>query len=118
MEKKKNDCPVCGMELDDLHFTPVSFPGIDKEICCNCDRNIGLMFTNFKEKPGDGGFTVPDYSDRIEQITGRSYLENRLIFYLDVLRQRKSERNPSKAEIEEIKAEIEKITLAIKEGNR
>ena len=119
MKNRNNYCPVCGEQMDDNHFTPVSFPGIDEEICCLCDQNISLMFTNFGEKPGGGnGYIVPDNSDRLEQITGRSYLENRLIFYLYCLKKRQSEGNPPDAVvIEELEAEIEKITLAIKEGN-
>ena len=106
------------MQLDNNHFAPASFPGIDEEICCNCDENLGLMFTNFDEKPGkDDGYIVPDNSSRLEQITGRSYLENRLIFFNAVLRKRTSENDPSKAEVvKELKAEIEKITIAIKDG--
>ena len=117
MENKKNACPICGMQLDDNHFTPVSFPGIEKEICCDCDENISLMFSNFEEKPeGGDGYIVPDNSDRLEQITGRSYLENRLIFYQYVLKKRQSEDNSANV-IKELKDEIDKITLAIKERN-
>ena len=117
MENEKIDCPVCGMQLDDNHFAPSSFPGLDKEICCNCDKNISLMFTNFEEKPGVGdGYIVPDNCDRLEQITGRSYLENRLIFFQHVLRKRQSEDKPANV-IKELKDEIDKITLAIKERN-
>ena len=118
MKNQKKDCPVCGMQLDNNHFAPVSFPGIDEEICCNCEENLGLMFTNFDEKPGEaGGYIVPDNSVRLEQITGRSYLENRLIFFKAVLKQRTSEGDPSKAEVvKELTAEIEKINIAIKDG--
>lgn len=117
MGNDKNECPICGMQLDDNHFTPVSFPGLDQEICCNCDENISLMFTNFEEKPGrDDGYIVPDNSDRLEQITGRSYLKNRLIFYQYVLKKRQSE-DKSANVIKELKDEIDKITLAIKERN-
>jgi hypothetical protein len=112
-------CPVCGMVLDNNHFAPASFPGIDQDICCNCDENFGLMFTNFEEKPGDHGHIVPDYSDRLEQITGRSYLENRLIFYQYILRKRESDGHLANSEmIKELKNEISKITAAIEEGNR
>ena len=106
------------MQLDNNHFAPASFPGIDEEICCNCDENLGLMFTNFDNKLSEsGGYIVPDNSARLEQITGRSYLENRLIFFKAVLRQRSSERNPSNAEVvKELQVEIEKITIAIKDG--
>ena len=119
MDNKKNACPLCGMQLDDNHYAPVSFPGIDKEICVNCDNNIGLMFSNFEEKPGeDGGYIVPDNSDRLEQVTGRSYLENRLIYYQCVLGKRQSKDKPANADIiKELKDEIAKITLAIKERN-
>ena len=68
----KNDeslCPICGMQLDDNHFAPTSFPGIDQEICCNCEENLDLMFSNFKDKPGtDRGYIVPDNSNRLEEI--------------------------------------------------
>jgi len=118
MGDKKKDCPICDMQLDNNHFAPTSFPGIDKEICCNCDKNISLMFTNFGEKPGNAGYIVPDNSDRLEQVTGRSYLENRLIFYQYVLVKRLSEDKPANADIiKELKDEIAKITLVIKERN-
>ena len=81
----ENRCPVCGMLFDNDHFVPTSFPGIDQKICCNCDENLSLMFTNFDDKPGDHGYIVPDYSDQLEKLTGRSYLENRLLFYKYVL---------------------------------
>ena len=118
MRNQKKDCPICGMQLDNNHFSPASFPGIDEEICCNCDENLGLMFTNFDVKPGEiGGYIVPDNSDRLEQITGRSYLENRLFFFKAALRKRTSENDPSKAEvIKELKNKIEKITMAINDG--
>lgn len=59
----ESNCLICGSQLDDNHFYPATFPGIDQKICCNCDENLGLMFTNFEEKPGDHGYMVPDYSD-------------------------------------------------------
>jgi hypothetical protein len=72
MKNDKSFCPICSMKLDDNHFAPASFPGIDQVICCNCEENLGLMFTNFEEKPGtDHGYIVPDNSDRLEAITGR-----------------------------------------------
>jgi hypothetical protein len=119
MKNQKKDCPVCGMKLDNNHFAPASFPGIDEEICCNCDENLGLMFTNFDEKPGeDGGYIVPDNSARLEQITGRSYLENRLIYFKALLRKKTSENDPANAKfVKNLKAEIEKTTIAIKADN-
>lgn len=115
----ENNCPICGAQLDDNHFAPASFPGIDQNVCCNCDENLGLLFTNFEEKPGDHGYIVPDYSDRLEQITGRSYLANRLIFYQFVLNQRESGGHLAESEtIKALKDEIAKITLAVEEGNR
>jgi len=110
----KNDeslCPICGIQLDDNHFAPASFPGIDQEICCNCEENLGLMFTNFKDKPGtDHGYIVPDNSNRLEEITGRSYLEHRLIYYQNVLDYRISEgKDANLDEIEQLKIEINKI---------
>jgi hypothetical protein len=110
-------CPICSIQFDDLNFIPTSFPGIEKEICCDCDKNISLMFTNFDEKPGgDDSYIVPDNSDRLEKLTGRSYQENRLIFYQYVLKKQQSEDKPASA-IKELKDEIDKITLAIKERN-
>jgi hypothetical protein len=107
------------MRLDDNHYFPTTFPGIDQEICCNCDENISLMFTNFEEKPGrNDGYIVPDNSDRLEQVTGRSYKENRLIFYQYVLRKRQSENNPPNSEvIKNLKDEISKIKRAITQDN-
>lgn len=101
----ESNCLICGTQLDDNHFAPASFPGIDQNVCCNCDENLGLMFTNFEEKPeSNDGYIVPDYSDRLEQITGRSYLENRLIFYQYVLRRRESDGNlPNSDMIKEAK---------------
>jgi hypothetical protein len=117
MENDKDNCPLCGIQLDDNHWAPVSFPGIDKEICINCDQNIGLMFSNFEEKPSaDGGYIIPDNSDRLELVTGRSYLKNRLIFYQYILKKRQSEDKTANV-IKELKDEIDKITLAIKERN-
>ena len=117
MENKKNACPICSIQFDKVNFFPTSFPGIEKEICCNCDENISLMFTNFEEKPGVGdGYIVPDNCDRLEQITGRSYLENRLIFFQHVLRKRQSEDKPANV-IKELEDEIDKIALAIKGRN-
>lgn len=115
----ESNCLICGMRLDDNHYFPMTFPGIDKGICCNCDENLGLMFTNFEEKPGRNyGYIVPDNSDRLEQVTGRSYKENRLIFYQYVLRKRQSEGNPSNSEvIKNLKDEISKITTALSEGS-
>lgn len=118
MRKEKNDCPICGFQIDDNHFIPVSFPGIDEPICCNCDENLGLMFTNFEEKPGDDGYIVPDNSDQLEQLTGRPYIENRLLYFLDCLRQRQSQGYPTESEIIiKLRADIEKISLSIKKGN-
>jgi hypothetical protein len=120
MKNKGIDCPICGIQLDDNHFFPAAFPGVDQDVCCNCDENLSLMFTNFEEKPGNNdGFIVPDNSDRLEQITGRSYRENRLIFYQYVLRKRESDKNLANSElIKELKDEIVKITLALEEGNQ
>ena len=74
------------------------------------------MFTNFEEKPGgDNGYIVPDNSDRLEQITGRSYLENRLTYFQYVLEKQQSENKPANV-IKELKDEIDKITLVLKEG--
>jgi hypothetical protein len=74
------------------------------------------MFTNFDEKPGgDDSYIVPDNSDRLEKVTGRSYQENRLIYYQYVLKKRQSEDKPANV-IKELKDEIDKITLAIKQG--
>ena len=115
MENKKVDCPICGMQLDNNHFAPVSFPGIDQNICCNCEENIGLMFTNFEEKPGnEASYIVPDNSDRLEQVTGRSYQENRLIFYQYVLEKRQSEDKSNHAIIKKLKDEIAIIPQAVK----
>jgi hypothetical protein len=116
----ENNCLICGMQLDDNHFAPASFPAIEQKICCNCDENLSLMFTNFEEKPGkNDGYIVPDYSDRLEQISGRPYLENRLIFYQYVLRKQESDANLANSElIKELKDEIAKITLAVEEGNQ
>ena len=116
MENKKSRCPICRMPLDGNHFAPVLFPGIDQEVCCNCDENLGLMFTNFDQKPGtkDDGYIVPDYSDRLHQITGRSYLENRLIFYRYCLkRELEKEKIGNEPEISRMQAEIEKIKLEL-----
>lgn len=118
MKYESNDCPVCGMPLDDNHFAPAMFPGIDGEICCNCEENLSLMFTNFDHKPGENGYIVPDNSDQLEQITGRSYQENRLIYFKYCHRMRKAENDPANAEtLKELEVEIEKITSAIQEGN-
>ena len=78
------------------------------------------MFTNFEEKPGtDHGYIVPDNSSRLETITGRSYLENRLIFYQDILDYRISEeKNANLDEIKELSLEIEKIKEGIKDSQR
>ena len=117
MENKKIACPICSIQFDKVNFFPTSFPGIEKEICFDCDKNISLMFTNFDEKPeGDDYFIVPDHSNRLELVTGRSYLENRLLFYEYVLKKRQSEDNSANV-IKELKDEIVKITLAIKERN-
>jgi hypothetical protein len=117
MENKKNSCPICSIQFDNVNFFPTSFPGIEKEICCDCDKNISLMFTNFDKKPGgDDSYIVPDNSDRLEKVTGRSYLENRLIFFQYVLKKQQSEDKPANA-IKELKDEIDKITLARKERN-
>ena len=120
MENEKNACPICSIQFDNVNFFWTLFPGIEKEICCDCDKNISLMFTNFDEKPGgDDSYIVPDNSDRIEQVTGRSYLENRLIFYQHVLKKRQLEDTHAHANIiKECKDEIAKITLAIKQGNK
>lgn len=108
MKKVSKDCPVCGIQLDDNHFAPVLFPGIDNEICCNCCQNLGLMFTNFDKKPGDNGYIVPDNSYRLEQITGRSYLKNRLLYYENCHRLRKSEKDLANAEVlKELEDELE-----------
>ena len=113
------DCPICGMEMDDNHFAPASFPGIDVLICCNCEENLSLMFTNFEERPSGDSYIVPDNSDKIEQITGRSYLENRLLYFLDCIRYRQTNNNPADAAtIDNLKTEVEKIKMAIKKGNR
>lgn len=111
MKKDASACPICGMQLDDNHFAPASFPGIDQQICCNCEENLSLMFANFEEKPGTGsGYIVPDHSDRLEEITGRAYLENRLIYYQDVLVSRLSEgKDANPDEIKRLKVEIDKI---------
>ena len=114
----KNDeslCPICGMQLDDNHFAPASFPGIDEDICCNCGENLGLMFTNFNNKPGTNhSYIVPDNSDRMEEITGRSYLENRLIYYQDVFDNRISEgKDANLDEIKKLRIEIDKIKEGI-----
>ena len=116
----KNRCPICGMPFDNNDFAPVSFPCVEKEICIICDENISLMFTNFEENPGNNdGYIVPDNSYRLEQVTGRSYQENRLIFYQYVLEKRKSEDKSANSEvIKNLKNEISKITLAISEGKR
>ncbi len=73
------------------------------------------MFTNFNNKPGTNqSYIVPDNSDRIEKITGRSYLENRLIYYQDVLDNRMSEgKDANLDEIEQLRLEIEKIKEGI-----
>ncbi|RPH49567.1 MAG: hypothetical protein EHM85_13390 [Desulfobacteraceae bacterium] len=119
MENKKNDCPFCGEQMDDNHFASTSFPGIDEPICCNCNENLRLMFTYFEKYPSDNGYVFPDNSDRLEQVTGRTYLENRLLFYLYYIKKRKLEGKPVDAEeIGNLEAEIEKISLAIKEGHR
>ena len=118
MEDKTKNCPICGMQIDDNHFFPTSFPGIDDKICINCDQNISLMFTNFDERPEGNGYIVPDNSDRLQEVTGRSYLENRLIYYQYVLGKLQSEVNPSNVDlIKEIKEEITKITQSIKGRN-
>lgn len=117
MGTENNDCPICGIPLDDNHFYPSSFPGIDDPICCNCDENLSLMFTNFEKGPGDEGFIVPDNSVRLKQITGRSYLENRLIFLLHCLKKRQFSGDlPGDKSIERLKAEVEKVYRAIEEG--
>lgn len=117
MGTKKVYCPICGIPLDDNHFSPSFFHGIDDPICCNCDENLSLMFTNFEKGPGDEGYIVPDNSGRLEQITGRSYLENRLIFLMHCLKERQiSGDSPGDKDIEGLKAEIEKVHLAIEEG--
>ena len=117
MEKEKNACPICGIQMDDNHFIPVSFPCIDEPICCNCDENLGLMFSNFEQRLGANGYIVPDNSDRLEQVTGRSYMENRMRFFQDCLRQRQSQGYPVDAEvIKKLKADIQKISLSIKMG--
>jgi hypothetical protein len=120
MEIKSNNCPICGVQLDNNHFTPATFPGIGQYVCCNCDENLSLMFTNFEQKPGNNdGYIVPDNSDRLEQFTGRSYQENRLIFYQYVLRKRESDGNVANSElIKKLKDEIAKITLTVEEENR
>jgi hypothetical protein len=116
--RMKNDesfCPICGTELDENHFAPASFPGIDQAICCNCEENLGLMFTNFKDKPeAKDGYIVPDNSNRLEEITGRSYLENRLIFYQDVLEYRISQGKDANHDvIKQLRVEIDKIKRSI-----
>jgi hypothetical protein len=117
MENRKNNCPICGIQMDDNHFTPVSFPGIGEPICCNCKENLGLMFTNFENKPGDNGYIAPDNSERLEVITRRAYIENRLIYFLDCLCQQESKGDIADAEvIKTLKADIEKMYLTIKKG--
>jgi hypothetical protein len=118
MKNKIKNCPICRIPLDDNHYAPVSFPIIEVEICCNCYKNLSLMFTNFEEEPGtDGhGYIMPDYSDRLREVTGRSYQENRLVYYEYCLeresrRKKRDGENASgklKAEIEKIRAKLEK----------
>jgi hypothetical protein len=118
MKNKNCCCSICGFQLDDNHYFPTTFPGIDQEICCNCDENLSLMFTNFEKKPGNNdGYIVPDNSDRIEQVTGRSYLENRLIYFQYVLAKRAEEEKPKSEVIKDLKDEISKITRAITQDN-
>lgn len=115
MKNNEYFCPICSMPLDDNHFAPASFPGIDQPICCNCEENLGLMFTNFEEKPGtDHGYIIPDNSIRLEMITGRSYFENRLIYYQDTLDYRISgEKDENLDAIKQLRQEIEKIKQSI-----
>lgn len=117
MKNVNIDCPICGMEMDDNHFAPMSFPGIEGQICCNCEENLSLMFTNFDKKPSDNGYIVPDNSDRLEQITGRTYLENRLLYFFDCVKYQKARKIPDDSAIEALKTEIDKITSAISKGN-
>jgi hypothetical protein len=119
MKSDKGRCPVCDMPMDDNHFTPVSSLIFSESICCNCHENISLMFVNFQEKPGNRGYIVPDHCERLEKISGRSYLENRLIFYCERLKTRQDMGDRADSlEVRKLKAETEKIAMAIKKGGR
>lgn len=119
MENQKKDCPICGAQMDDNHFTPVLFPGIDEPICCNCDEDWRLVFNNIEKSPGDNDYIAPYYSDRLEQITGRPYIETMLLYFQDCLRQWEFQGDKADAEvIKRLKAEIENISQSIKKGHR
>ncbi len=117
MGNKDNVCLLCGVQMDDNHFIPATFPGIDEPICCNCNENLKLMFNNFEERPGKTGYIVPDYSERLKKITGRSYLENKFLYFQHRLQLSQSKNSPSNAEdINKLKSEIRKISQFINKG--
>jgi hypothetical protein len=68
-----------------------------------------------KDKPRiDHGYIVPDNSNRLEEITGRSYLENRLIYFQDVLDNRiLGGKDANLDQIEQLRVEIDKIKWVI-----
>jgi hypothetical protein len=107
-------CPICGMPFDDQHFESVKCPYLPENICCNCDENLGLMFTNFVEKPSGKGYIEPDFSDRLAELTGRSYLQNRLLFYQACV----EKWSEDSQKVVELTAEIESIRQSIAKGGR
>jgi len=113
-ESKGDLCPVCSVVLDEGYFSPQQNPWLEKEICEFCNYNISLMFTNFELSPGleDDGYIVPDWSDRLSELTGRSYLENRLLYYQDFFKSSLANKRDS-TEIESISEEVAKIKLLI-----
>lgn len=75
-------CPICEHSLIE-RFVPSSVA--DCEICIDCDYFIGLGFSNYDEKPEQYLYPVSWVYDRLQTLTGRSYLQCKRLWLDEVV---------------------------------
>ena len=75
-------CPVCENSLIE-QFVPSTVA--DCEICIDCDYFIGLGFSNYDDQPEQYLYPVSWIYDRLHTLTGRSYLQSKVIWLNEVV---------------------------------
>ena len=75
-------CPVCENSLIE-QFVPSTVA--DCEICIDCDYFIGLGFSNYDDQPEQYLYPVSWIYDRLQTLTGRSYLQCKRLWLDEVV---------------------------------
>jgi hypothetical protein len=75
-------CPICENSQIE-RFVSSRVAGC--EICSDCDYFIDLGFSNYDEQPEQYLYPVSWVYDRLHTLTGRSYLQNKIIWLNEVV---------------------------------